>query len=92
MTAQDKELILKLMSKKALVVILVLSVVVTYVAAFVDFAFNISTGAVGLPFGFSRFNFFGAETDQTALLLNIVFWFAIIWIIWKVLQKITSKR
>ena len=80
------------MSKKAFVVILVLSVVVTYGAAFADFAFNITSGAVGLPFGFSRFNFFGAETDQRMFLLDIAFWFVIIWVIWKVFQKVASKR
>ncbi|MDP3733078.1 MAG: hypothetical protein Q8Q91_00910 [Candidatus Daviesbacteria bacterium] len=76
------------MSKKSLVVILILSVVVTYGAAYLDFVFNVTTGQVGLPFGFSRFNFFGAETDKTMLLLDIAFWFMVIWIIWKVILKV----
>jgi len=55
LTTQDKELILKLMSKKALVVILVLSVVVTYGVAFADVLKRNSflAGEAGLPFRFS---------------------------------------
>ncbi|GEM_PF-3515800 len=81
----------KLMSKKAFVVILILSVVVTYGVAYIDFVFNITTGAVGLPFGFSRFNFFGAETDKRMFLLDLVFWFVVLWVIWKVLQKVLKR-
>lgn len=74
------------MSKKSFVVILILSLVVTYGAAYLDFVFNITTGAVGLPFGFSYFNFLGSSTDQKAFLLDIVFWFGVIWLIWKAIS------
>lgn len=79
------------MSKKEFLVILILGGVVTYIGAYLDFAFNITTGAVGLPFGFSRFNFFGAETDQRTFLLDIFFWFVVIWGSWKLLEKVLKR-
>jgi len=80
------------MSKKSFVIILILSVVATYGAASLDFAFNISKGIlIGLPFGFSSLNFFGSETKSTMLLLDIVFWFIVIWGIWKVLLRLRKK-
>ena len=79
------------MSKKSFIVILVLSLVVTYGAAYVDFVLNITTGAVGLPFGFSSFNFLGAETNQKMLILDIAFWYFIIWLVWFGIKKLTNK-
>ncbi|MCL4365653.1 hypothetical protein M1437_00285 [Patescibacteria group bacterium] len=79
------------MSKKAFLVILILSVVVTYGMAVVDFAFNITSGEVGLPFGFSRFNFFGAETNQKMLLLDFVFWFFVLFVGWKLILKFFKR-
>lgn len=80
------------MTKKSFAVILILSIIVTYGAAFTDFLLNISKGAIGLPFGFSRFNFFGAETENTMFLLDIVFWFIVIFGIWKFLQRLLKKH
>lgn len=80
------------MTKKSFVVILILSVIVTYGVASLDFAFNISKGLIGLPFGFSSFNFFGSETENTMLLLDIIFWSIVIWGIWKILQRTKSKK
>jgi len=57
----------------------------------VDFAFSITKGAVGLPLGFSRFNFFGAETDQRMLIIDVAFWFVVLFIIWKVFLKFLKK-
>lgn len=82
----------KYISPKAFVVILILSVVVTYGMAFADFAFNITKGKIGIPFGFSSVSLMGSSTDYTIFLLDIVFWFVVIWGGWKVLQKFTSKR
>lgn len=79
------------MSKKLFVVILVLSIIATYGIAFLDFTFNISKGTIGLPFGFSRFNFLGAETNYAMFTLDIVFWFVIILGIWKVIPKPRKK-
>ncbi|KKQ27330.1 MAG: hypothetical protein A3H17_04245 [Candidatus Levybacteria bacterium RIFCSPLOWO2_12_FULL_37_14] len=80
------------MNKKSLVVILILSTIITYGLALIDFSLSISKGAIGLPFGFSRFNFFGAETEKTMLLLDIAFWFLVIWGAWKLFPKLLKKR
>ena len=66
--------------------------VVTYGVAMADFVFNITTGKIGMPFGFSSVSLLGSSTDYTKFLLDIAFWFIIIWIIWKALQKMTAKR
>jgi Co/Zn/Cd efflux system component len=74
---------MKIISVKEFVVILGLGVVITYAVAFLDFSLNISKGAIGLPLGFSRFNFFGAETNGIFLLVDIAFWFLIVWGTWR---------
>ena len=79
------------MNKKSFVVILVLSVVVTYIGAYIDFAFNITTGKIGIPFGFSSVSLLGSSTDYTIFLLDIVFWFVIIWIIWKLISYFSGR-
>jgi len=80
------------MTKKSFVTILMISVVATYGVASLDFAFNISKGElIGLPFGFSSFNFFGSETKSTMLLLDITFWFILIWGIWKLVFKKSAR-
>lgn len=79
-------------SKKAFIVILILSLLVTYGVAFADFAFNITKGKIGIPLGFSSVSLMGSSTDYTIFLLDIAFWFVVIWGIWKVLQKVTSTK
>ena len=81
------------MSKKAFVVILVLSVVVTYGVAIIDALIRNSllAGEAGFPFRFSSSYFFGESTNFLMLILDIVFWFIIIWLIWKLLYKMFSK-
>lgn len=82
------------MSKKAFFLILVLSVVVTYGMAIIDALRRNSflAGEAGVPFRFSSSYFFGESTDYVMLILNIAFWFAVIWLIWKALQKVVSKK
>lgn len=83
------------MSKKAFVVILVLSVVVTYGASLADSLLNstLLAGESGFPFKYSRSTLFGrGSIDGGMMLLNIVFWFVIILGVWKVLQKVTSNK
>ena len=80
-----------LMSIKAFLIILVLSVVVTYGVAIIDDSINMGKNPTGLPFGFASFNFLGGSTDIAMLVLNIIFWFVVILIIWKVLKKIFGK-
>lgn len=83
------------MSKKAFVVILILSVVVTYGAAFVDALISntLLAGEAGFPLKFSRGTMFGGgSTNYLLMILNIFFWFVVIWGIWKILQRIKSKN
>ena len=80
------------MTKKSFVVILILSVIVTYIAAFTDDAINLTKNPTGLPFGFASFNFMGGSNNNTLLVLDIAFWFLVLWGIWKVLQKAIVKK
>lgn len=80
------------MTKKSFLIISILSVAMTYGVASIDFAFNISRRRlIGLPFGFSSFNFFGSETENVMLLLDIVFWFLVIWGTWKIFFNKSRK-
>lgn len=79
-------------SKKAFIVILILSLLVTYGVAFVDDSISPTKNPTGLPFGFASFNFLGGSTNGLMLILDIIFWFVIILSIWKILQKIILKK
>lgn len=79
------------MSIKSGIIILILSVVVTYGMAFVDDTINTSKYQTGLPFGFASFNFLGGSTDTTMLILDIIFWFVIIFVAWKLFTKILNR-
>lgn len=78
------------MSKKSLVIVLILSVVVTYGVAFVDALRRNSflAGEAGVPFRFSSAYFFSESTNYGMLILDIVFWFVVIWVVWKAVSKI----
>ena len=83
------------MSKKVFVVILILSVVVTYGATLTDVLLNqsILAGESGIPLRFDSSSLFGGgSTNYINLFLDIAFWFAVIWVIWKVLQKVTARK
>lgn len=75
------------MTKKSFIAILVAGIIITYLMAVVDFVLNISTGKIGLPFGFASFNLLGGSTDSLMLFLNIIFWFVIVLLIWKIVLK-----
>ena len=76
------------MTKKTFVVILVLSVIITYVLGIIDALVNSSANQAGLPFKFGSYALFGtATTNYSTLIVDIFFWFFVIWIIWKVLNK-----
>lgn len=79
------------MTKKSFVVIFVLSVIATYGAAFADEMINLTKNPTGLPFGFASFNFLGGSNNSLMLILDIAFWFAVIWGVWKILQKVSKK-
>lgn len=84
------------MTKKAFVVILILSVVVTYltqvVQVFLGGSCSVFAGECGFPLSFSSSSFLGTPKIKPALfLLNVIFWFVIIWGIWKILKKVFKK-
>lgn len=89
------------MSKKAFVVVLVLSVVVWYVSRYIvplyeifiqkQFKINIfgdSCLSTGYPLSYCADNNFSLVLVGS---LNIAIWFVVIWATRKVLQKLTSK-
>lgn len=85
---------LKYMSKKAFVVILVLSVVVTYGVAFIDDLRRNSllAGEGGVPFRFSSGTLFGSGSiNYLMLLIDIAFWFVVIWIIWRIISYLAGR-
>ena len=79
------------MSKKSFLIIFGLSVMVTYGVAVVDFVLNITSGKIGIPFGFSSLSLMGSSTDYTVFFLDIACWFVIIWIIWKVISYFSGR-
>ena len=83
------------MTKKSLLIILGLSFVLTYAATFIEVLLsgNVVAGKSGFPLRFGSSSLFGgSSTNYTMLLLNIAFWFIVIWGIWKVLQRTKSKK
>ena len=85
------------MTKKSLLGyfgLFILSVIVTYTVAIIDAVSRNSllAGSAGLPFRFASGSVFGSpSTDYGFLLVNIVFWFVIIWIIWKLIKKLAKR-
>lgn len=80
------------MTKKSFVVILILSVVTTYGLGIIDALTNSSANQAGLPFKFGFYALFGtANTNYSILIVDIFFWFVVIWGIWKVLPKLFKK-
>lgn len=86
------------MSKKVFFIILVLGVIIWFVSALSQgilgtlFDFNPLAGScqvTGFPFATCTNSYDGLPIAY--YLLNIAFWFGIIWVIWKVLQKVLSK-
>lgn len=82
------------MTKKSFVVILILSVIVTYGLGIIDALANSSANQAGLPFKFGSYALFGAATtNYSILILDIIFWFLVIWGIWRFFfNKSKSKR
>lgn len=81
----------KSMTKKSFVVILVLSALISIGIPLVGFTMGIYQIMSGWPLEFSQFNFLGSSTNYTNLFLDIIFWFIVIWGIWRLLRK-TSKK
>ena len=78
---------------KKVVILLILSVVVTLVIGLGDFAMNQNSIQAGFPFKFTSaaLMFGNAETNYLILVLDIIFWFIILYIIWTLIKKLTSK-
>lgn len=82
----------KSMTKKPLVVIFILGVVITYGLGIIDALVNSSANQAGLPFKFGSYVLFGtASTNYSILVLDIIFWFMVIWGIWRLIQKPRKK-
>ncbi|MDP2585682.1 MAG: hypothetical protein Q8P29_02260 [Candidatus Levybacteria bacterium] len=82
------------MTRKSFVVILILSVIVTYISAFVDALIRntLLGGEAGFPFKFSSATMFGSgSTNYLLMVLNILFWFAIIWGIGRIFFNKSKK-
>lgn len=81
------------MTKKSVVVILILSVIATYGLGITDALMNSSANQAGLPFKFGSYALFGtANTNYSTLILDIAFWFIVLWGLWKMLPKLFKKR
>lgn len=82
------------MSIKSFIIILVLGVVVNEIALYVD-AFvrnSIVAGQGGFPLRFTSAALFGrADTNYLALFMDIALWFLVIWVIWKIMQKLVQR-
>lgn len=92
MCEENKE---KTMTKKSFVIILGLSLIVMYGASIVDAVVSgtLLGGKSGFPFKDSNTTMFGGGTTNYLLTtLNVIFWFVVIWAVWKVLQKIATKK
>lgn len=76
------------------IVFLVLGVIGTYVAALIEILISgqVMSGDVGFPFkyGFSSF-FGGSSVNQTVFVVDIIFWAAVLFGIWKLILKVAKK-
>lgn len=85
----------KYISPKAFIVILVLSVVVTWLIKEFQGILNFSLGGLnaGLPLNFYQCSFISScNIAYELLIIDTIFWFVVIWGIWKVLQKVSAKK
>jgi len=82
------------MTRKSFVVILGISVITTYIASFIEILLsgNVVAGTSGFPFKFGSSSLFGgSSTNYPTLILDIVFWFLVIWGIRKLILKLRKK-
>lgn len=79
---------------KKFIILLVLSVVVTYgVMLFQAILFSsLVAGSGGFPLSFTSSSLFSTpSTDYLMLFLDIIFWYIILFVIWKLILKVTKK-
>lgn len=82
------------MTKKSFVVILILSVVTMYGVSIIDAVVNntLLGGKSGFPFKDSSATMFGeGTTDYLLMTLNIIFWFIVLFGIWKLIKRTQKK-
>jgi len=81
------------MTKKSFVIVLVLSIVTSYIADFIDAIVNntLIGGRTGFPFKDSLSSGFGGTINNYMVALNIIFWFIVIFIAWKLLLRVFKK-
>ncbi|EKD90922.1 MAG: hypothetical protein ACD_30C00057G0006 [uncultured bacterium] len=80
------------MGIKSFLVILVLSVVVTYLLPYVNLFLPINADGFGFPIKYGTSSFFGGSSfDLFAFFIDVVFWFAVIWGVWKLLSKVFKR-
>ena len=84
----------KVTSKKAFLIILGLSIVITWLTKEIGGVLNFSLGGLkaGLPLNYYQCSFISScNTYYLQLVVDIIFWFLVIFIAWKLLGKITQK-
>jgi len=80
------------MTKKVFFISIILSVVLAIILPVIAFALGITAISYGFPLKWTTFSFLGSHTDYTSLILDIIFWFLVIWGIWKVFKKTSKKK
>jgi len=76
------------MSKKSFITFIVIFIL-SIVAAI---GLPVLTFSNGFPLPWSRFSFLGSEENYTALMIDIVFWFIVILVGWKIIEKLWHQR
>ena len=80
------------MTKKSLVIILILSIFTTALWSMVTLSLGNYNLASGFPLKWSSFDFLGSDTNYLALLIDVGFWFVVIWGVWKLIQNSKKKK
>jgi len=75
------------MSIKQVIVITILSTAITILFPLFAIVLGLWNLSGGIPFKWTGGAFLAPYTDYTALLLDILFWFIVIWIAWKVISS-----
>ena len=82
------------MSKKSFIIsiiILILSIAVAIGLPIIAWGFGNLAISDGFPFKWTKFSFLGSESNYTALGIDIVFWFIVIWFSRKLIEKPWKK-
>lgn len=80
------------MSKKPLTISLIISIILTVTIPIIGFGLSDSNVVNGFPLQWTSFNLLGSETNYLNLLIDIVFWFFILFAFWKLFSKLMGKK